>query len=196
MLCVMALEEQGLRPERGEVVVTGAAGGVGSIAIPLLKRAGFTVVASSGRPELADYLTGLGADRVVDRRQFSEGSKAPLDSATWAGAVDSVGGATLVHLLKAMQYHGVVAACGLAGGAAFNGTVYPFILRGVRLIGIESAYIASEQRHEVWERLARDLDQGLLAGMTRHIPLSAVPGVAPDFLGGKVQGRLVVDTAD
>ena len=137
MLCVMALEEQGVRPERGEIVVTGAAGGVGSMAIPLLKRAGFAVVASSGRPELADYLTGLGAAKVVDRRQFSEGSKAPLDSATWAGAVDSVGGATLVNLLKAMQYHGVVTACGLAGGAAFNGTVFPFILRGVRLIGIE-----------------------------------------------------------
>ncbi len=195
MLCVMALEEQGLRPARGEIVVTGAAGGVGSIAIPLLKRAGFTVVASSGRPELADYLGELGADRVVDRHQLSEGSKAPLDSATWAGAVDSVGGSTLVNLLKATQYHGVVAACGLAGGAAFNGTVYPFILRGVRLIGIESAYIPTEERHAVWARLARDLDQGLLARMTRTIPLGAVPGVAPDFLQGKVQGRLVVDTA-
>ena len=195
MLCVMALEEQGLRPARGEIVVTGAAGGVGSIAIPLLKRAGFTVVASSGRPELADYLGELGADRVLDRRQFSEGSKAPLDSATWAGAIDSVGGSTLVNLLKSTQYHGVVAACGLAGGAAFNGTVYPFILRGVRLIGIESAYIPTEERHAVWARLARDLDQGLLARMTRTIPLGAVPGVAPDFLQGKVQGRLVVDTA-
>ena len=195
MLCVLALEEQGLRSERGEIVVTGAAGGVGSMAIPLLKRAGFAVVASSGRPELADYLTALGAVRVVDRRQFSEGSKAPLDSATWAGAVDSVGGTTLVNLLKAMQYHGVVAACGLAGGAAFNGTVFPFILRGVRLIGIESAFIPNDQRMALWARLARDLDQALLERMTRTIPLTTVPDVAPDFLEGKVQGRLVVDTA-
>ena len=195
MLCVMALEEQGVRPERGEIVVTGAAGGVGSMAIPLLKRAGFAVVASSGRPELADYLTGLGAAKVVDRRQFSEGSKAPLDSATWAGAVDSVGGATLVNLLKAMQYHGVVTACGLAGGAAFNGTVFPFILRGVRLIGIELAFIPNDQRVAVWARLARDLDQAQLERMTKTIPLSAVPEVAPGFLEGKVQGRLVVDTS-
>ncbi len=195
MLCVMALEEQGLGPNRGEIVVTGAAGGVGSIAIPLLKRAGFAVVASSGRTELADYLTGIGADRVVDRRQFSEGSKAPLDSASWAGAVNSVGGTTLVNLLKSMQYHGVVAACGLAGGAAFEGTVFPFILRGVRLIGIESAYIPLEQRHAVWARLARDLDQDLLGRNTRTIALDAVPGVAPDFLAGKVQGRIVVDMA-
>jgi acrylyl-CoA reductase (NADPH) len=195
MLCVLALEEQGLRPERGEIVVTGAAGGVGSMAIPLLKRAGFAVVASSGRPELADYLTALGAVRVVDRRQLSEDSKAPLDSATWAGAVDSVGGTTLVNLLKAMQYHGVVAACGLAGGAAFNGTVFPFILRGVRLIGIESAFIPNDQRMGVWARLARDLDQALLERVTRTIPLTTVPDIAPDFLEGKVQGRLVVDTA-
>ena len=196
MLCVLALEEQGVRPDQGEVVVTGAAGGVGSIAIPLLKRAGFAVVASSGRPELADYLTGLGAGRVVDRRQLSEGSKAPLNSATWAGAVDSVGGATLVNLLKAMRYHGVVTACGLAGGASFNGTVFPFILRGVRLIGIDSALVPNDQRVAAWTRLARDLDRDLLARMTRHIPLGAVPEVAPDFLQGKVQGRLVVDMAD
>jgi acrylyl-CoA reductase (NADPH) len=163
------------------------------MAIPLLRRAGYAVVASSGRPELADYLMELGAARVVDRRQLSEGSKAPLDSATWAGAVDSVGGATLVNLLKAMQYHGVVTACGLAGGAAFNGTVFPFILRGVRLIGIESAYVPTDQRKAVWSRLASDLDQGQLARMTRTIPLDAVPETAPDFLAGKVQGRLVVD---
>jgi acrylyl-CoA reductase (NADPH) len=165
------------------------------MAIPLLARAGFTVVASSGRPELADYLSALGAARIVDRKQFSEGSKAPLDSASWAGAIDSVGGATLVNLLKAMQYHGVVAACGLAGGAAFNGTVFPFILRGVRLIGIESGYVPTDQRPAVWARLARDLDQTQLARMTRTIALGSVPDVAPDFLAGTVQGRLVVDMA-
>ena len=158
MLCVMALEEQGVTPERGEVVVTGAAGGVGSIAIPLLARRGFRVVASSGRPELAAISRSWGAAEVVDRRRFTEGSKAPLDSARWAGAVDSVGGDTLVNLLKAMQYHGVVAACGLAGGAGFNGTVFPFILRGVRLIGVDSVFIPSDQRGRRVGRLARDLD--------------------------------------
>jgi acrylyl-CoA reductase (NADPH) len=175
-------------------VVTGAAGGVGSVAIPLLRRAGFAVVASTGRAALADYLTGLGAQRVVDRAQFSEGSKAPLDSAVWAGAVDSVGGTTLVNLLKGMRNHGVVTACGLAGGAAFEGTVFPFILRGVRLIGIDSAYFPADRRPAVWARLARDLDLGLLARMTRTIPLGEVPAVAPEFLAGKVQGRIVVDT--
>jgi acrylyl-CoA reductase (NADPH) len=195
MLSVLALEEQGVRPASGEIVVTGAAGGVGSVAIPLLKRAGFSVVASSGRAELADYLMGLGADRVVDRRQLSEGSKAPLDSAVWAGAIDSVGGSTLTNLLKAMKYHGVVAACGLAGGAAFNATVYPFILRGVRLIGIDSSMTPAAQRPAIWARLARDLDLDLLGRMTRVIPLGAAPIVAPDFLEGKVQGRLVIDTA-
>lgn len=194
MLGVLALEEQGLRPGDGEIVVTGAAGGVGSVAIPLLRRAGFTVVASTGRAALADYLTGLGANRVVDRAQFSEGSKAPLDSAIWAGAIDSVGGSTLVNLLKGMRYHGVVAACGLAGGAAFEGTVFPFILRGVRLIGIDSAYFPADQRPAVWARLARDLDLGLLARMTRTIALGDVPTAAPDFLTGRVQGRVVVDT--
>jgi len=194
MLGVLALEEQGVRPGEGEVVVTGAAGGVGSVAIPLLRRAGFTVVASTGRTALADYLTSLGAHRVIDRAQFSEGTKAPLDSAVWAGAIDSVGGSTLVNLLKGMRYHGVVAACGLAGGAAFNGTVFPFILRGVRLIGIDSAYFPAAERPAVWARLARDLDLELLARMTRTISLREVPAMAPDFLAGKVQGRVVVDT--
>lgn len=194
MLSVLALEEQGVRAGDGEVVVTGAAGGVGSVAIPLLHRAGFAAVASTGRMALADYLSGLGAQRVVDRQQFSEGSKAPLDSAVWAGAIDSVGGATLVNLLKAMRFHGVVAACGLAGGAALNGTVFPFILRGVRLIGIDSVNFPAAERPAVWARLARDLDLDLLARMTRTIPLGAVPEVAPDFLAGTVQGRTVVDT--
>ena len=194
MLSVLALEEQGVGPGDGEVVVTGAAGGVGSVAIPLLHRAGFAAVASTGRMALSDYLSGLGAQRVVDRVQLSGGSRAPLDSAVWAGAIDSVGGATLVNLLKAMRYHGVVAACGLAGGAAFNGTVFPFILRGVRLIGIDSVNFPAAARPAVWARLARDLDLDLLARMTRTIPLGAVPEVAPDFLAGRVQGRTVVDT--
>lgn len=194
MLCVMALEEQGVTPERGEVVVTGAAGGVGSIAVPLLAKRGFKVVASSGRPELADYLKGLGAVEIVERSQFSQGSKAPLDSARWAGAVDTVGGDTLVNLLKAMQHHGVVAACGLAGSASFNGTVYPFILRGVRLIGIDSVLYPAERRPAVWERLARDLDARQLDAMMTVVPLREAPRLAPDFLKGAVKGRVVVDT--
>lgn len=192
MLCVLALEEQGVKPGDGEVAVTGAAGGVGSVAIPLLAKAGFRVVASTGRSQLAGYLKELGAAEVVDRATFSEGSKAPLDSARWAGAVDTVGGSTLANLLKGMRYHGVVAACGLAGGAAFQGTVYPFILRGVRLIGVDSVLYPAERRPAVWERIARDLDPGLLERATREIGLAEVPGVAPAFLEGAVQGRVVV----
>ena len=194
MLCVMALEEQGVTPEQGPVVVTGAAGGVGSIAIPLLARRGFRVVASSGRPELEGYLTELGASEVVDRRRFSEGSNAPLDSAQWAGAVDSVGGDTLVNLLKGMRYHGAVAACGLAGGSDFRGTVFPFILRGVRLVGVDSVLVPAERRTAVWKRLAQDLDPALLERMSATVRLDEVPKVAPEFLKGAVRGRLVVET--
>ena len=194
MLAVLALEEQGITPDRGEIVVTGAAGGVGSVAIPLLAKRGYQVVASSGRQELADYLRGLGASEVVDRAMFASGSKAPLDSARWAGAIDTVGGDTLVNLLKAMQYHGVVAACGLAGSPSLNGTVYPFILRGVRLIGIDSVLHPAGNRPAVWARLADDLDPALLDRMVTEVGLSDVPGLAPDFLRGAVRGRLVVDT--
>jgi acrylyl-CoA reductase (NADPH) len=194
MLAVLALEEQGITPDRGEIVVTGAAGGVGSVAVPLLARRGFKVVASSGRPELAGYLRELGASEVVDRSVFSTGSKAPLESARWAGAIDAVGGDTLVNLLRAMQYHGVVAACGLAGSASMNGSVFPFILRGVRLIGIDSVQYPADRRAAVWARLATDLDSALLERMVTTVALSEVPGLAPDFLRGAVQGRLVVDT--
>lgn len=193
MLCVMALEEQGVAPEKGEVVVTGAAGGVGSIAIPLLARRGFKVVASTGRAELEGYLKGLGAAEVVGRERFAQGSKAPLDSARWAGAIDTVGGDTLANLLKGMQYHGVVAACGLAGSSSLDATVFPFILRGVRLIGVDSVLYPAERRPAVWARLARDLDPGLLASMETRIGLADVPKVAPEFLKGAVRGRVVVD---
>jgi acrylyl-CoA reductase (NADPH) len=194
MLCVLALEEQGVTPDRGEIVVTGAAGGVGSTAIPLLAKRGFRVVASSGRAELASYLKELGAGEVVDRSLFAAGSKAPLDSARWAGAVDTVGGDTLVNLLKAMQYHGVVAACGLAGSPSLNGTVYPFILRGVRLIGIDSVMHPAAERPAVWARLATDLDPAILDRMVTTVTLAEVPKLAPDFLRGAVRGRIVVDT--
>lgn len=193
MLAVLALERQGVSPDLGQVVVTGAAGGVGSTAIPLLARAGFRVVASSGRPQLEGYLKGLGAAEVIGRDALSEGSTAPLDSARWAGAVDAVGGATLVNLLKAMRYHGVVAACGLAGGAAFHGTVFPFILRGVRLVGVDSVLHPAASRPAVWARLARDLDPALLESMVTEAPLAEVPGLAPEFLTGGVRGRVVVD---
>lgn len=194
MLCVLALEEQGVTPESGEVVVTGAAGGVGSIAIPLLATAGFKVVAASGRAELAGYLKELGAAEVVGREVFSQGSKAPLDSARWAGAVDSAGGQVLANLLKAMRRHGTVAACGLAAGPALETTVFPFILRGVRLIGIDSVEHPAEHRPAVWARLARDLDRGLLARLSRTVALDEVPAIAPQFLQGAVQGRVVVRT--
>ena len=176
-------------------MVTGAAGGVGSVAIPLLAQrrlpgGGVERPRGAGRlPEGAGCRRGGGSPA-----QLAEGSKAPLDSARWAGAVDAVGGDTLVNLLKAMQYHGVVAACGLAGGAELHGTVFPFILRGVRLIGINSASITASGRAAVWARIARDLDLGLLARMTTRVPLSDVPKLAPDFLRGAVRGRLVVDT--
>jgi acrylyl-CoA reductase (NADPH) len=193
MLAVMALEREGIDPGRGEVVVTGAAGGVGSIAVALLAKAGFKVVASTGRRELDAYLKELGAAEVVDRSLFTEASKAPLDSARWAGGIDTVGGDTLVNLLKALQYRGVVAACGLAGGATLNGTVFPFILRGVRLIGIDSVLSPLPERQEAWSRLARDLDRAKLNAVTRLVPLSEAPKLAAEFLKGAVKGRVVVD---
>jgi acrylyl-CoA reductase (NADPH) len=192
MLCVVALEEQGVRPGDGEVLVTGALGGVGSIAVLLLARAGFQVVAATGRPDHADRLKELGASAVVDRREVAESGKGPLASARWAGAVDTVGGAVLAGLLKAVRYRGVVAACGNAGGAELHTTVFPFILRGVRLIGIESSVTPMPEREAAWARLARDLDPARLDALTSLIDLADVPAVAPRFLEGKVEGRIVV----
>lgn len=194
MLAVMALEEQGVTPGKGgEVVVTGAAGGVGGFAVHLLARAGHKAVASTGRRELDSYLTDLGAAEVVDRALFAEGSKVPLDKARWAGGIDTVGGATLANLLKSTAYRGAVAACGLAGGPDLAATVFPFILRGVRLIGIESGQSPAPERAAAWARLARDLDRGRLAAMTTVVPLADAPRLAPAFLKGAVKGRLVVD---
>ncbi len=196
MLSVMGLEEQGLKPGEGDVVVTGAAGGVGSIAVALLAKAGFRTVASTGRrDELEGYLKELGAAEVVGREPFGEGAgKGPLGSERWAGGVDTVGGETLVNLLKTVRYRGSVAACGLAGSAQLPGaTVFPFILRGVRLIGIDSVMSPLEERERAWARLSRDLDRGQLKAVTRTIPLAEVPSLAPEFLKGAVKGRLVVD---
>ncbi|MCS7266933.1 MAG: oxidoreductase [Geminicoccaceae bacterium] len=192
MLCVMALEREGVRPEQGEVVVTGAAGGVGSIAVMLLARAGYRVVASSGKPEWSDVLRELGAVEVVDRKSVAEPGPGPLASARWAGAIDTVGGATLAGLLKSIRYRGTVAACGNAGGVELHTTVFPFILRGVRLIGIDSVQAPVAEREAAWARLARDLDLAKLDRITTVITLDEVPAVAPRFLEGKVAGRIVV----
>jgi acrylyl-CoA reductase (NADPH) len=192
MLSVMALEEQGVKPDAGDIVVSGAAGGVGSIATALLARRGYRVVASTGRPELGGWLRELGAAEILGRKALSEPGRAPLESQRWAGAVDTVGGTTLANILKATKYHGVVTACGLAGGAEFTCTVYPFILRGVRLIGIDSVYCPRERRERAWQALARELPPEMLDRVTTEVPLHEAPKLAPDFLEGRVRGRIVV----
>ncbi|HVP65951.1 MAG TPA: MDR family oxidoreductase [Anaeromyxobacteraceae bacterium] len=192
MLCVMALERHDLAPEKGEVLVTGAAGGVGSVAVAILARLGYRVVASTGRPSEAEYLKGLGAGEVVERAALATPGK-PLQKERWAGVVDCVGGVTLANACAATRYRGAVAACGLAGGMDFPATVAPFILRGVTLIGIDSVMAPMDERREAWERLARDLEPRKLAAMTREIGLGEVVAAAPEVLAGKVRGRLVVD---
>ena len=192
MLCAMALERGGVTPEKGEVLVTGAAGGVGSVAIAILAGAGFRVVASTGRPQEAEYLQSLGAAEVIERRTLSEPGK-PLQRERWAGVVDSVGSHTLANACAQTQANGVVAACGLAQGMDFPATVAPFILRGVTLAGINSVTASSEVRSEAWSRLARGLDLGKLESMTREITLAEALNVAPEILAGRVRGRLVVD---
>ena len=191
MLCVMALERHGLTPEQGPVAVTGAAGGVGSVAVAILAKRGFTVHAVTGRPAEADYLKGLGAAEIVDRKELAEKPR-PLGKERWAGAVDVVGSTTLANLLSMTRYGGAVAACGLAGGMDLPASVAPFILRGVRLYGIDSVMCPLPRRKEAWKRLAEDLDRQKLAAMTREIGLSEVIGVAPDILAGKVRGRIAV----
>ncbi|MBV8820653.1 MAG: oxidoreductase [Acidobacteriaceae bacterium] len=193
MLCVMALEHAGLRPGDGEVLVTGAGGGVGSVAIALLAKLGHHVVASTGRAETHDYLRALGAKDVIDRRLLSEPSKKPFEAERWAGAVDSVGGVTLANVIRAMKYGCSVAACGLAGGSDLNATVFPFILRAVNLLGVDSAYCRMPKRTEAWRRLSVDLPLPLLNEMMQDISLSDVPKASEEILAGKVRGRTVVD---
>lgn len=193
MLAVMALEEAGLTPNDGEVLVTGAAGGLGSIAVAVLHQLGWRVAASTGRPETADHLRRLGADSIVPRSELAEAPKRPLLSERWAGCIDAVGGAQLAAILPALRYHGAVAACGNAGGLEFSTTILPFILRGVRLIGIDSVMCPPPRRRQAWERLARDLPMGLLDDMTSQIALAEVPDLAGRILKGQVQGRVVVD---
>jgi acrylyl-CoA reductase (NADPH) len=191
MLAAMALEGHGLTPERGPIAVTGAAGGVGSVAIAILAKRGFRVSAVTGRPQEADYLKDLGAAEIVERNELA-GSPKPLAKERWAGAVDAVGSATLANLLSMTRYGGAVAACGLAGGMDLPTSVAPFILRGVCLYGIDSVMCPIERRREAWNRLENGLDRQKLASMTREIGLSEVPEAAVSLLAGQVRGRIVV----
>jgi acrylyl-CoA reductase (NADPH) len=193
MLAVMALERHGLRPAGGEVLVTGAAGGVGSVSIALLSALGHRVIAATGRPEQRDYLTDLGAADLVERSALAVKPSRPLDRERWAGAVDAVGGNTLATILTQLKYRASVAACGLAGGSDLPATVIPFLLRGVNLLGIDSVMCPPEERIEAWRRLARDLPLDRLERMTRVVPLSELPDLAPKILKGEVRGRTVVE---
>jgi acrylyl-CoA reductase (NADPH) len=191
MLCVLALERHGVTPADGEVLVTGANGGVGSVAIALLAKLGYTVVASTGRVAEAEHLKSLGAADVIDRGELSAPGK-PIGKERWAGVIDTVGSHTLANACATTKYRGAVAACGLAGGMDFPATVAPFILRGVTLYGIDSVMAPLAVRQEAWQRLGRDLDIARLNEITREIPLSEAIAVAGELLAGKVRGRVVV----
>jgi len=195
MMAVIALEKHGLKPGAGEVLVTGAAGGVGSTAVALLAKLGHQVIASTGRPEQGDYLKALGASGLIDRATLSEKPTRPLDRERWAGAVDAVGGNTLATLLTQLKYMGSVAACGLAGGSDLPATVIPFLLRGINLLGIDSVMCPYEPRVETWQRLARDLPLDKLESIIDEVPFSALPSLAPKILSGGVRGRTVVKIA-
>jgi len=192
MLCVMALERHGLTPADGPAVVTGAAGGVGSVAIALLARAGWHVIASTGRVEESGYLKDLGAAEIIDRKELQAPGR-PLGKERWAAGVDSVGSTTLANLLSMTKYRGAIAACGLAGGMDLPATVAPFILRAVALLGIESVMAPKPLRLEAWRRLAQDLDRDKLAAMTTTIGLEEVIGAGRDIIDGKIRGRVVVE---
>ncbi|MCK1423957.1 oxidoreductase [Bradyrhizobium sp. 180] len=191
MLSVIALEKQGLSPKSGPVVVTGAAGGVGSVATAVLSKLGYHVIASTGRAAEADYLKHLGAAEVIDRNELSAPAK-PLAKERWAGGVDSVGSTTLANLLSMTKYGGAIAACGLAAGMDLPSSVAPFILRGVCLLGIDSVMCPIEPRKAAWQRLASDLDRTKLAEITQEIPLAEVPDWGAKILAGAVRGRIVV----
>lgn len=193
MLAILALEAHGLQPGQGPVLVTGAAGGVGSVAVAMLGALGHEVAAVTGRPETEGYLRELGASRIVPRGELAETVKRPLESETWAGCVDAVGGAMLARVLGQMKYGASVAAVGLAGGVALPATVIPFLLRGVNLLGIDSVMQPYARRVEAWERLADKLPLDLLDKMTVPATLSDLPRLGADILAGKVQGRVVVD---
>jgi len=193
MLAIMALEEHGLTPGSGEVLVTGAAGGVGSVAIAVLASLGYAVIASTGRAATHDYLRDLGAKTIIDRAELAKAPTRPLDSERWAGAIDAVGGTTLATILTQLRSHACVAACGLTGGSDIPASVIPFLLRGVNLLGIDSVMCPPARRQAAWARLARDLPLAKLDAMTETVPLSALPELAERILRGEVRGRLVVD---
>lgn len=191
MLCVLRLEKLGVKPGDGEVIVTGASGGVGSVAIAVLSKLGYRVAASTGRPEGADYLKALGAAEIIDRNTLAEPG-GPMQAERWAGAIDTVGSHTLVNVCAQMRYGGIVAATGLAQGIDLPATLYPFILRNVTLSGVDSVMAPRGDREEAWNRLARDLDPAKLESMIREIALDDVIPAAGNILQGKVRGRIVV----
>ncbi|WP_166416326.1 acryloyl-CoA reductase [Cochlodiniinecator piscidefendens] len=193
MLAVMALEDRGLTPSDGMVLVTGAAGGVGSVATAILANRGYSVAGVTGRPETADYLKSLGASQIIAREEINETVKRPLEAEAWAGCVDAVGGAMLARVLGQMNYGASVAAVGLAGGASLPATVIPFLLRGVNLLGIDSVMQPYENRLRAWERIAKDLPMDRLEAMIQPATLSDLPALGGDILKGQVKGRVVVD---
>lgn len=195
MLAVMELQGHFIRPDTGPVLVTGANGGVGGVAVALLAAGGYAVHASTGRMELADHLKALGAAEIVARDELAAVPERPLLSERWAGAVDAVGGTTLACILPQMKYLGAVAACGLAGGTKLDTTVIPFLLRGVRLLGIDSVMCPAARRVEAWSRLAAEMPKDALDALTQEVPLSALPQQADRILKGQIRGRLVVDVS-
>ncbi|MEL7025849.1 MAG: MDR family oxidoreductase [Pseudomonadota bacterium] len=193
MMSVMALENHGLEPGQGPVLVTGAAGGVGSVAVAILASLGYEVAGVTGRPETADYLKDLGATQIVAREEINEASKRPLEKETWAGCIDAVGGEMLARVLGQMKYGGSVAAVGLAGGPKFPGTVIPFLLRGVNLLGIDSVMPPRAARIPVWDRIAKDLPMDVVEKMIEPATLEDLPDLGKAILKGQVKGRVVVD---
>lgn len=191
MLCVLALEQQGICPDSGDVLVTGAAGGVGSVAVAILAKLGYTVIAMTGRAAESDYLKSLGAQHIMDRAEYSQAGR-PLAKERWAAAIDVAGSHVLANVCAAMQYRGVVAACGLAAGMDLPASVAPFILRGIKLIGVDSVMCPKTDRLKAWQRLAQDLDPNILDTVATEIQLDQVQTVAPRFLEGQVRGRIVV----
>jgi acrylyl-CoA reductase (NADPH) len=192
MLCLMTLERHGLGPDRGPAIVTGAAGGVGSVSVALLARAGWHVIASTGRPQEADYLKSLGASEIIDRNDLS-GPARPLAKERWAAGIDTVGSTTLANVLSMTRYGGAVTACGLAGGMDLPASVAPFILRNVALLGVDSVMAPKALRLEAWDRLSRELDLAKLAVMTSTIPLDEVFAAGKDIVDGRIRGRVVVE---
>jgi acrylyl-CoA reductase (NADPH) len=195
MLAVLALEDHGLTPAKGEVLVTGAAGGVGSVAVAILSRLGYQVAAVTGRPETEAYLRDLGAARIIPRADLAETVKRPLETETWAGCIDAVGGAMMARVLGQLKYNASIASVGLAGGTGLPASVIPFLLRGVNILGIDSALKPYPDRQRAWARIATDLPMDKLEAMVRLATLSDLPALGAAILKGEVQGRVVVDVS-